>query len=82
MELLFEVTYHTYRAASMFSLVVVGQCEVLAMGNPSKEMDTYKGKYECSKFQEETIAPREKVICVEGLHEEAKVHGYPSTLVS
>lgn len=68
----------------MFSLAVDSQGDVLAMGNPSKERDTWKEKCEAldqklTKFQEETSAIREKVCCIEAFQEEAKIHDSPST---
>lgn len=45
MKLFYEVSFYTYQAASLFSLVTVGRGDVLAMGNPTKGMDTWKGKF-------------------------------------
>lgn len=61
MEFFSEVTYYTYQATSMFSLVTTTRADIMAMGNPSKERDTWKGKWEdierkFSMFQEDTTA--------------------------
>lgn len=87
MELFSKATFYTYRMTSPFSLVVVGRGDVLAMGNPSKKRDTWKGKCEtikrkCSKFQEDIYVLQEKIICVKAFQEEMKIHGYPSTLAA
>lgn len=39
MELFSEVTFYTYRTKFLFSLVAASGGDVLAMGNPKKEMD-------------------------------------------
>lgn len=59
----------------------------MAMGNSSKERDTWKGMceamgYKCSKFQKEMTTIQEKVRCVKALQDGAKVHESPSTLAS
>lgn len=60
MELFSKATFYTYREAYLFSLVFVASWDnVLAMGNPSKERNTWMGKCEVmehkhSKFLEET----------------------------
>lgn len=46
MELVSEVTHKICLVVSLFSLIVVGKGDVLTADNPSKEMDTWKGKYE------------------------------------
>lgn len=58
MELLYEITYHTYREAFLFSLVVFDQGGVLVVEIPSKKSCIWKGKCEvmeqnCSNFQKE-----------------------------
>lgn len=68
-------------------LVVIGQVNVLAIGNPSKEIDILKGMYEALErkwynFRGETHDIREKVCCVEDFQEEVKVYDHPSTLVA
>lgn len=78
MEFLSEVTYHTYWASSIFSLDGAVRGDFLALGNPSKERDTWKGKCEnienkCSKFSKEIVSLQEKVSHVEVLQEEEKV---------
>lgn len=87
MELLSGAIYHTYRVNFLFSLVSVGQCDVLVVGNHSKKRDNQKGKYEniehkCSKFHKDTISLKEKVIRVYALQEEANIHGSPSILAT
>ncbi|CAI8584816.1 unnamed protein product [Vicia faba] len=48
-ELLSDVTFYNYWAASLFSLVTGSQSDILAMGNPSKDRDTWKEKCEAIK---------------------------------
>lgn len=40
MKIIFEVTYYTYRVATIFSLATTGRGNVLAVGNHSKKRDT------------------------------------------
>lgn len=45
MKLLYEVTFSTYQVASLFSLAGVSRGDDLYLDNPTKERDTWKGKY-------------------------------------
>lgn len=65
-QLLSEVTFHTYQNASLFSLATAGRWDVVVVGNPSKEKDTWKEKYEAlehkySTFQKELADLQGKV---------------------
>lgn len=87
MKLLSQITFHTYWAASLFSLATVDRCEVLALHNPTKERHNWKEKYEslqqkCSAFHKELIILQEKVKVIDTLQENAKVHGSPLTLAA
>src|SRR4051812_45272963 len=46
MELVCEITHSMYRDASLFSLVSTDRGDVLALGSPAKERETWKGKCE------------------------------------
>lgn len=46
MGFVFETTHSVYLTASLLCLVTIGRADVLAVGNPSKEIDTWKGKCE------------------------------------
>lgn len=46
MEHLSEITLHTYLDTSLFSLATASIEDVLVIGNPSRERDTWEGKCE------------------------------------
>lgn len=46
MKLNSEITHNIYLIMSLLSLVAAGREDVLGLGNPSKERDTWKGKCE------------------------------------
>lgn len=65
-----KANYYAYRETSLFSLATIDCGDIMAMGNPSKERDIWKGKCEdierkLSNFQKEMAAFQEKVSCVE-----------------
>lgn len=65
-----KANYYAYRATSLFSLATVGCGDIMAMGNPSKERDIWKGKCEdierkLSNFQNKMVAFQEKVSRIE-----------------
>lgn len=85
MRLVFEVTHIMYRATSLFSLVTTSREDILALGNSSKDRETWKGKCEAMKhmryvLQPKFVALQEKTKLVDSLQEEDKLHGPPSTL--
>lgn len=45
-KLISEATWYAYHTTSLFSLADVDRGDVLAMRDPSKEGETWKGKYE------------------------------------
>lgn len=45
-----DLTQSMFKTASIFSLVSAGRGNVLASGNPIKDRDTLKGKYETMKL--------------------------------
>lgn len=74
-----------YRATSLFSLVTTSRGDILALGNSSKERETWKGKCEAMRhmryvLQLEFVALQEKIKLIEYLQEEDELHGSPSTL--
>lgn len=87
MELFSQVPFYTYLINSLFSIVAIGQGDVVVMGNPSNDRDTRKWKCEAkehkwSKLQEEMYSLQENIIYVEALQEEDMTHGSLSSLVS
>lgn len=82
-----EITYNMYQTAFLFSLIAAGRGVVLAVGNPSKEYDTWIRKFKtmeqkCFAIQKDLAQLHQKVSLVESLQEEAKIHKFPSTLAS
>lgn len=63
MKLLSKVTFHTYRDASLFSLVIVGILDILVVCNPSKR-DTWKGK--CEAMEKKCYAFQKKLVDLPG----------------
>lgn len=55
MELFSKVTFYAYWMTSLFSLAIIAQGEILAMGNPSKERDTWMGKCEVDEHEKSQI---------------------------
>lgn len=87
MKLLSQITFHTYQVASLFSLATADRGEVLALENPTKVRDTWKGKYEslqqkCQAFHKELIVLQKKVKVSDTLKENETFHGSPLTLVA
>lgn len=86
MELFYELTFHTFWTAYLFSMVTIGRGGILALGNPTKQRDTWKGKYESMEhkyftFQKELADLQGKVKLAEALQEEERIHNSLSTLV-
>lgn len=68
-------------------LLSASQGEVLDLGNPTKERDTWKGKVEvmelrCYTFQKELPALQKVVKVANSLQKEEKIHYSPSALAS
>lgn len=51
MELFSKATLYSYWTCFIFSLVVVGQGDVLAICNPSKERDAWNDKFEVARHE-------------------------------
>lgn len=51
MELAFELAHNMYKAGNIFSLVFVGQDDVLAPVNSFKEKNIWKGKVEVMELR-------------------------------
>lgn len=87
MELTSKITHKMFKVASIFSLVSAGQGDVLTLGNPSKERDTWKGnvramELRCSTLQKEIDALEKEVKAANSLQEVVEIHSSPFVLVA
>lgn len=85
MDLTSEIAHIMFKTAYIFSLISVGQGDVLASGNPSKERDTQKGKVKaiklrCITLQRELAAQQEDVKAVNSFQKATKIRSSPSNL--
>lgn len=74
-----DIIHNLFKVVSLFSLVFAGMGDVLAPRNPTKEMYTWKDKFEaielrCSTLQNEFTALQEKVKVSNSVQKEAKIH--------
>lgn len=87
MELVSEITHSMYRVAYPFSLIYASRGDIFSPDRPTKERDTWAGKYEvmnlrCSTLYEDLITLYEKAKDVYSLQEEEKIYDSPCTLVA
>lgn len=80
MELFSQENIYTYQTPSLYFLVVVGRCNVLAMYNPSKEGDTQKKKCEVAQYvrsplHKKVLALQEELDNVKSLQQDEKLMG-------
>lgn len=87
MELIPEITHSMFKVVSLFSLVSASIGDTLALGNPTKERDTWKEKCEDMKLrlytlQVEPIAMQEKDKARGCPQRGIKINDSPSTMVA
>lgn len=74
-----------FKAGIIFSIVSTGRGNIPALGNPSRERDTWKGNVDirelrCTNTQMELIILQEEVKLGNSLKEIADIHSFPSIL--
>lgn len=80
-----QLAHSIFKAGIIFSIMSTGWGNILALGNPSRERDTWKGNVEirelrCTNIQKELIILQEEVEVVNSLKEIANIHNFPSIL--
>ncbi|CAI8589277.1 unnamed protein product [Vicia faba] len=80
MELFSEVTFYTYQTISLFSFVVFGQGDVLAMGNSSKERNIWKGK--CKEAEQEKLKLLREMLVLRKKESQKKSRDEPDIAVA
>lgn len=46
LELILEIAYHMFRGSSLITLETAARAEIIASGNPSKEKEHWKSKFD------------------------------------